>query len=354
MVVKDYAMELKARGHDIAVMLYETDSSWPYEKIVRDAGIPIFRVGFNPTYNVFLRIIRKIFGKQIIRRRAIRFIKTFKPDVIHTHLDLITVICKIRHKLEGIKLVYTCHSEPEKNFGENELEAARKLCAENRLTVIALHMTMAEKIKALLFTDNVIILNNPVDVDRFKQTEKQNSEVKKKIGIPENAYVVGHVGRFVPLKNHEFLVKVFNEAIKKKPEAFLLMIGNGEKEELKKTENLLCSLELRDKCLILKDRTDMPELYSAMDVFVFPSRYEGFSIALLEAQSADLKCVVSDTVSSESYLTKKIVALPLSAPVKTWANAVISDDVVFAEPCGNLSDYDIDNVIKKLLDIYKA
>ena len=231
MVIKDYLLALKAQGHDVAVMVYETDVSWPYEQIVRDAGIPVVRVGFNPTSDVFLRVFRKVFGKQIMRHRTIRFVKEFKPDVIHTHLDLITVVCDIRKQLKDIKLVYTCHSEPEKNFGKKELKATKKLLAENGLSVIALHEAMAKKIKAMFCYENVIVLENPIDVARFQKPAKQRPEIRKELNIPDDAFVVGHVGRFVPLKNHEWLIRVFKAVLELRSDAFLLMVGDGEDKE---------------------------------------------------------------------------------------------------------------------------
>ena len=353
-VVKDSVLSLNRLGHEVMVLVYESNESWPYEKMVREAGIPVECVGFDPTNSILKRAFRKLFRRSLIKKKLLSYINEFKPDVIHTHLDLIMFVSDIRNKLSGIKLVYTCHSDPGKNFGKKESSAIRNLINSNGIRIIALHKNMSEEIKTMFPGADVTVLENPIDIKRFQDPGLTEPEAKKKLKIPENAYVIGHVGRFVPLKNHKWLIQVFKEISETKPEAFLLMAGENTVQSRKNVTDQLDDMGLSGKYMILQDVSDMPCLYAAMDVFVLPSEYEGFPIALLEAQAAGLKCVVSNTVSEEAFLTEKIVPMPLSEPAKKWANAVLSDSVIFFRSHGKISDYDINNVISKLLDIYKA
>ena len=351
-VVKDSVLSLNRLGHEVMVLVYESNENWPYEKQVRENGISVKCVGFEPTNSILKRAFRKLFRRSLIKKKLLSYINEFKPDVIHTHLDLITFVSDIRNKLSGIKLVYTCHSDPEKNFGKKESVAIRDLINSNGIRIIALHNNMAEEIKTMFPGADVTVLENPIDIKRFQDPGLTEPEAKKKLGIPENAYVIGHVGRFVPLKNHKWLIQVFKAISETKPEAFLLMAGENTEQSRKNVTGQLDDLGLSGKYMILQDVSDMPCLYAAMDVFVLPSEYEGFPIALLEAQAAGLKCVVSDAISQEAFLTEKIIPVSLSSSKEVWRDAVIENNYPAYKPTHTLKEYDRDKVIDKLLNIY--
>lgn len=351
-VIKDTVLSLNKLGHEVMVLVYESNESWPYEKMVREAGIPVECVGFEPTNSVFKRAFRKLFGRRLICWRALSYINEFKPDVIHIHLDLITFVSDIRNKLNDIKLIYTCHSDPEKNFGKHESAAIRNLIKTNGIRILALHNNMAEEIKSMFPGAVVTVLENPIDIKRFQKPELSETEAKKKLGISENAYVIGHVGRFVPLKNHKWLIQVFKSISEIKPEAFLLMAGENTVQSRRNVTDQLDDLGLSGKYMILQDISDMPSLYAAMNVFVLPSEYEGFPIALLEAQAAGLKCVVSDAISPEAFLTEKIIPVSLSSSKEVWRDAVLANNYPTYKPTHTLKEYDRDKVIDKLLNIY--
>jgi hypothetical protein len=139
------------------------------------------------------------------------------------------------------------------------------------------------------------------------------------LGIPEDAYVIGHVGRFQEQKNHRFLVNIAERLCDLEPKAVFLLVGDGplrpEIEELVKVR------DLQERVIFVGVRNDVPRIMKgAMDCFVLPSLYEGLPLVLLEAQVAGLHCVVSDTVSSEGDLDKAAVTrLSLSTSPNNWA-----------------------------------
>ena len=174
-------------------------------------------------------------------------------------------------------------------------------------------------------------------------------EKRKQLCLQEGAFIVGHVGRFTPEKNHPFLVEVFREIAARQEKAFLLMVGAGDTTQ---TEETLKQYGLGDRYLILSHRQDIPQLLAAMDVFVFPSIFEGFGIALLEAQAAGLRCVASDRCPADVIRRADCIPLPLEAPER-WAEYALNSQVRW-DSIYNLDDYDMQREIKRLELIYLA
>lgn len=164
------------------------------------------------------------------------------------------------------------------------------------------------------------VLKNAIDSNKFIFDLKIRKEVRKELNI-NNEFVVGHVGRFQPEKNHNFLLKVFLEIKKKKKDAKLLLVGSGplEKEVKKQIENLKISNDV----ILLSNRGDVNRLYMAMDVFIFPSKYEGLGIVAIEAQAAGIPIVISNGVPNEAKITDICKKVSLDEETKKWAETAI-------------------------------
>lgn len=175
--------------------------------------------------------------------------------------------------------------------------------------------------KEIVAGDRFILLKNAIEVDRFVFDSTKREAVRKEFGI-ENHIVFGHVGNFTPVKNHEFLIGVFRAILRINKDAKLLLVGTGECK--RQTEESVRSLGMDDKVIFVGARDDVADMLQAMDVFVFPSQREGFGIALLEAQAADLPIVASDSVPREVAITERIVFVPLSDGAQIWADKAIA------------------------------
>lgn len=163
-------------------------------------------------------------------------------------------------------------------------------------------------------------MNNAIDAHNFTYSPEITKENKTKLNI-DDQLVVGHIGRFNDQKNHLFLLQIFAEIVKKNPEALLLLIGDGTLlQEMKEKAK---SLDIYDKVNFMGLRADIPELIQAMDVFVFPSFYEGLPVTLIEAQAAGLQVVASDTITQEVALTPDISFVSLKESPLHWAKQVI-------------------------------
>ena len=169
-------------------------------------------------------------------------------------------------------------------------------------------------------SDNFFILNNSIDVRKFIYNENIRRKIRKEFNI-DGKLVVGHIGRFQRQKNHNLLIDIFKKIHDKNNNAVLLLVGDGELRQsiMDKVEDL----ELSNNVIYTGVRSDIPKLLQAMDVFVFPSLYEGLGIVVIEAQASGLPCVVSDTIPKDAYLTDLVQSIPLNASVEIWADAVL-------------------------------
>ena len=163
------------------------------------------------------------------------------------------------------------------------------------------------------------VINNGIDIDRFRYNEARRREARRKLGI-EDKLVIGHVGRFSAVKNHNFLLRIFRELQFSHPETRLLLVGTGELEP--SIRKLTMQLDLGEKVIFTGVRSDTPDLLNAMDFFVFPSLYEGLPVALVEAQAAGLRIFCSDRVTLSANLTGNIEYLPLEESPALWAEKI--------------------------------
>ena len=147
--------------------------------------------------------------------------------------------------------------------------------------------------------------------------------VRRSLGIQDADIVIGNAGRLSWQKNHAFLLRIAADVMRRTPRARLLLVGEGELHDQLQAEAR--TLGIDRSVVFAGDRTDIPELMlGAIDVFVFPSHYEGLGLALVEAQAAGLPCLVADHLPEEAIVVPELVRrLPLGAPVDAWATAVI-------------------------------
>ena len=166
------------------------------------------------------------------------------------------------------------------------------------------------------------VLNNAIETKKFDYSHQVRQEMRSRLGI-ENKLVIGHVGRFETQKNHEFLIRLFAGIRKIRPDAVLLLVGDGT---LRPQIEAQIQQECLSDCVILAGvQSDVSPWYQAMDVFVLPSLFEGLGIVAVEAQTSGLPCVISDTVSKECMVTDNLVSIMrLTDHTDAWAAHILS------------------------------
>lgn len=165
------------------------------------------------------------------------------------------------------------------------------------------------------------VIRNAIMTERFAYQEDIRDRVRKELDL-ENKFVIGHAGRFAEHKNHSFLIDVFAEIVKIRPKSEMLLVGDGELKDtmVKKVHNL----GLDDKIHFLGVRSDINELYQAMDAFVFPSIFEGLGIVNIEAQASGVLTFCSDAVSEEANISPVFTSIPLTKGAAEWAQLIVS------------------------------
>ncbi len=175
-----------------------------------------------------------------------------------------------------------------------------------------------------LFGDagNGYVINNGIDVTRYVNASKDKEKNREQIGIEVDSFVLGHVGRFVAIKNHPFIIDVFEQVANKIDNAILVLVGEGE--ERKVIQNIVNMKMLDDKVVFFGERDEIEKYFSVMDAFIFPSFYEGFGIAVIEAQLAGVKCYINSTLPDNLDVTTNIHRLSLDVTPEKWAEMIVN------------------------------
>ena len=299
-------------------------------------------------------------------------------DVIHCHLDwfLNSYVCfiamlagvkkRIAHHHQAYSISSDCHSNHDFNGSFSgfrvgiTMSIKELLCSIMRIPckLFATHWLACGEAAAIngwgesaVKKGKVTILPNAIDPERFKFSEKYRQEVRARYGIKDDDFVIGHVGRFYPQKNHDFLIDVFSEVFKRKPNAKLLLLGDGPLQEKKRQK--VESLGLAEAVVFAGLQKDPAPFYSAMDVFAFPSLWEGLGIVLLEAQYNGLPCVVSEAVPKEVDVSSNIEYLQMHKSL--WIKYLLetSENKIRKMKLPQSETYDINVSVGILRDIYE-
>lgn len=205
--------------------------------------------------------------------------------------------------------------------------------------------------KKAYVNNEISILHNAIDLDVYKFDSSYRRKVRSEFNINENTMVIGHVGRFSYQKNHSFLLDIFKEYNKQVPDSLLMLVGSGELENEIKRKAKMLSIE--EKIIFTGVRLDVPALLSAMDLFVFPSFYEGMPNTVIEAQATGLPCIIADTITREADITGLVRYLPLDN-INDWLNAILQTPIktrVTQVENFKLYNYDIKSVTHQFVDL---
>lgn len=196
-----------------------------------------------------------------------------------------------------------------------------------------------------------MIIKNGINTKDFSYSRQNREKIRDELGI-KGEKVIGHIGRFSPQKNHTFLIDIFNYINKKDPDIILLLVGDGNLRQ--QIQNKVNRLGLQDRVIFTGIRADVPDLYCAMDVFLFPSLYEGLGMVLVEAQAAGLPCVVSEKgIPEEVKLNNNLLFISLEKKPEWWAAACLEAVNGKRILTPSVEEYDIKKVGGELAPFYR-
>lgn len=274
----------------------------------------------NNIYEIFYNKKKNIF--EYIKRMDNFFKEHSDYDIVHcqvANLGLFPLYFAKKHKIK-VRIIHSHATSSADNF----LKKIRNNLILIFVKKLATHYFACSKAagKSMFGNKEFKVIENAISFDDFKYNEDKRLKIRKELKI-DNKYVVGHIGRLSEQKNQRLLIKVFAEMLKKEKNVVLLLIGSGPYEERLKKQ--VRELEIEKEVLFLGRRSDVKDLYQAMDCFVLTSFFEGLPVTGIEAQVAGLPCVFSDTITDEVKISEKTKFVSLSASLEEWADTILKN-----------------------------
>lgn len=317
-VVMNYYRHLDHSKVQFDFICDDDSTNIPYDEIEKLGG----KVILIPPY-------QKVFKYQKELRRVLR---EGKYKIVHSHINTLSVFPLYAAKKVGVP-VRIAHSHSTTNKKEWKKNLLKQVLRPFSKKYATNYMCCSELAGRWLFGDKaydegeVYLLNNAIDLDKFKYDKKIRDKKRKELGIKEDTIVIGHIGRFVAQKNHTFLIDIFNQFHKKEKNSILLLAGQGPLQE--EIKNKVGELGLDDSVRFLGQRNDANELYQAFDVFLLPSLYEGLPVVGVEAQASGLLCFLSDDMTKETKVLDSTAFMSLSNTDDEWATSILDNYINF-------------------------
>lgn len=285
-----------------------------------------------------------------------QIIKNQKYEIVHCNMNSAVFLYPlIAAKLGGAKLIisHSHNSSSDKGIMKELLHFINK----HFISFFAnYYLACSSKAgewfysKKILKSSNFKILNNSIDVQKFKFDQQARKSKREELQIQDSTLVIGHVGRFNKQKNHVFLIECFEKVHLQNPDSVLLLVGIGPlQEDIIKLVNLK---KLQNNVIFLGQRNDVEKLMCAMDIFVLPSLYEGLPLVGVESQATGLICFFSDKITNELNITSNVKNLPIDNS-DLWVENIMNTELTTKERNKiDVGCFNIKNGIINLYEIY--
>ncbi len=300
--------------------------------------IPSYRDPFR-----YMKVLTKIF-------------KDNQYDIVHANMNSLSVLTLRAAKKAGVK-IRIAHSHSASNKREFWKSSIKNLLRPFSKIYATHYFACSGYAAKWLFGKKIVsskkltILNNAIDIKRFQYNEDIRSLTRKELNL-DYKFVVGHIGRFMPQKNHIYLIDIFNQLQKEKKNAVLLLIGVGPLQD--KIKYKVNKLGLKEKVLFINTTTSPEKFYQCMDCFVLPSLYEGLPVVGVEAQINGLNCFLSDTITKEVKINGNVKFLSIKQTPEYWAKEILKlCDSSHLEGV-QTEKFDITYQAQKLVTIYES
>lgn len=307
----------------------------------------IIKLGGRIYKTKYLTDVGPITYKRILKK----FFKSHPEyQIIHSHVDKTTGIILESAKECRVKyLISHSHSSGSSN---SKLAVLYKEHLGNKIIRYATNLFACSRDAAdWLFKERskeAIVVHNGIDFNRFKFNSQKRTSIRAHYHINKDTFVIGHVGRMEKVKNHTFLLKLFSSYITKNNNAVLLLIGDGSlREELVEEARML---KIEDKVIFVGNTLNVNEYYNAMDMFIFPSLYEGLPFTLIEAQVNGLPIIASNTVNKMSKLNDNFIFEDLKND-ENWLKDIEKLKRT-KQISSKLEEYNIESVSQKMEEFY--
>ena len=288
-----------------------TEKVGAYEEEIRSLGGTIYRC---PKYTLKNH------------RRYVAWWRRFfaeNPDIIlHSHVRSSAILYLKIAKRAGIKTVIHSHSTSNGRGFSSLVKRIYQYPLRYGADYLMACSNEAGRWlygKKALSRSNYVFCPNAIDTEKYRYSPETAERYRRELGL-EGKFVVGHVGRFHEAKNHPFLLRTFALVAQKREDAMLLLVGDGALRP--EIEAQVRALGLEGRVILTGNRSDVAEVMQAMDVFAFPSLWEGLPVTVVEAQASGMPCRISDRVTKDVDLTELVRRLPIDSE-EAWAEAIL-------------------------------
>ncbi|SDN56875.1 glycosyltransferase family 1 protein [Bacillus sp. OK048] len=323
-----------------------------YEQEIIDLGGRIYRVSYSGAKHL-LRFRQELYA--ILKQNSFRAVHSH----VHHFSGAILPVAKKAGVPVRIAHSHTISDGKKLTFHRQMYEGYMKYKILQSATHLMACTEAAAKALYSYKSSHSIVIRNSIDLSTYARLDNGNKrKSRERIGVPIEKTIIGHVGRFDPVKNHEYLLHTFYHYHKKNPNSFLVLVGEGSEEN--KINSLAKKLGIDSSVKMLGNRSDIPEVMNSFDYFLFPSLFEGLGNVLIEAQAAGIPCLVSSSIPKEADLGLGLLTFKvLTDGAESWA-----ESINLLEPDRSASDwttrkrqlkvngYDSEDQAKIIEDIY--
>lgn len=256
-------------------------------------------------------------------KKQTEVLKNERFDIIHSHICHFSYMVLIAAKIAGINGKIVCHSHYDDYYnGWPYLRFVMPIIQRKFKTSNAILVASSKKSGEALFGKNKFkLIYNGIDTSKFAFSQRIRESKRKELNIHEDQIALCNVAMFREQKNHEFLIDIFVEFLKKKPNAVLILVGDGPLKN--KIKEKCEKLDIVSKVKFLGIRQDVDEILNAMDLCFFPTKFEGFSMGLIEYQCNGIPVVCSDVAPKEIKQVDNFIFKSLEDSAYDWAKTGI-------------------------------
>lgn len=331
-----------------------------FDFIDTNLGTPCFYDEFVEMGSQFYKVTPRNISIKKNKEDLQKLFETESFDIVHCHLNTLSYIEPIK-----IALKYGCEVIVHSRSSNSPKALTTKILhyynyikitqLDNQLTKLA----VSRKAGNWLFGENTTfnIINNGIDLNKFKFKNSVRNNMRDELDLNDK-FVIGHVGAFLYAKNHKFILEIFKSSLEYNEHSILMLVGDGPL--ILKIKAMAEEMKISDKILFMGIRSDIPDLMASMDVFIFPSFYEGFPNVILEAQATGLPCLISDKITDEIIINKNCEVCSLNSSSKMWVSRMYSVDRIpereraykLIQECGFSIGEQINTIEKVYTNIY--
>lgn len=342
-------LKILQKKHEVILIVNNRVDSF-LEKELQNYGIKIITILPFQTCNIFGKTLDYLISKtKIPSYRIDHILNSERIDILHIHTGITYLAYS---KFPANRIFYTFHSELYRYLellGERN-KFILKNFSKRGMHFVAISRRMETEIRSYFRTQNVVYIPNGIECNKVNQSINR-ALMLSEIGADENTFIVGHVGRFNIVKNHERLIEIFEKVHTRISNSKLLLIGGDDSGRMQLIKEIVLKKGLENSVYFAGVKSNVIEWMQIMNTIVIPSFSESFSLTVIEAQSLGIRCVASDNLPNEVFCNNNCIKLSLNETDETWCEAIIGTENHIWE--NSLEKFDINRVMKETEALYE-